>query len=291
VGEEVDVPFLPVAQRHVIFTLPPAIWELVGSDPGVLIEDLFDAASTVIERLFKDRFKRFRVRPGMICVVHYTGRDMKWNPHIHMIVTEGGLTPWGTWKKYAYWPYMKMSAYWKHEVLRRLRFHLRGSLEAKAVIDRQYAMRFKNGTDGYVVKNYRNIKDVRGIGSYLARYVRHPPIGESRILGFDGEGVRIKYEWDNEIHETTLTTERFIEAMLSNIPPKGFQVVRWYGLYSNTVRRWAMAKLTGVRYTPTRLEEYMCSPLKDIQCSSCGGVMEPMVLEYVRHGRWERIIY
>ena len=283
--------FFPVAQRHVIFTLPPAIWELVGSDPGVLIEDLFDAASTVIERLFKDRFKRFRVRPGMICVVHYTGRDMKWNPHIHMIVTEGGLAPKGAWRRHAYWPYMTMSAYWKYEILRRLRFHFRGSLEAKAVIDRQYAMRFKNGTDGSVVKNYRNIKDVRGIGSYLARYVRHPPIGESRILGFDGEGVRIKYEWDNEIHETTLTTERFIEAMLSNIPPKGFQVVRWYGLYSNTVRRWAMAKLTGVRYTPTRLEEYMCSPPMDILCSSCGGVMEPMVIEYVRHGRWERIIY
>ncbi len=255
------------------------------------MKDLFDAARTVIERLFADRFKRFRVRPGMICVVHYTGRDMKWNPHIHMIVTEGGLTLKGAWRKHAYWPYQKMSAYWKYEVLKRLRFHLRGSLDAKAVIDRQWTMSFKNGTEGYVVKNYRDLKDVRGLGSYLARYVRHPPIGESRILGFDGEGVRIKYEWDNAIHETTLTTEVFITAMLSNIPPKWFRVVRWYGLYSNTLHRWAMAKLTGVQYTPTTLDEYMCAPPKDILCPSCGGVMEPMVLEYVRNGRWEMIIY
>ena len=263
----------------------------MGSDPGTLINDLFDAARTVIERLFEDRFGKMRVRPGMILVVHYTGRDMKYNPHIHMIVMEGGLTPWGTWKKYAYWPYMKMSAYWKHEVLRRLRFHLRGSLDAKAVIDRQRRMRFKNGTDGYVVKNYRDLKDVESLGSYLARYVRHPPIGESRILAFDGRGVRIKYEWDNEIHETTLTTERFIEAMLSNIPPKWFRVVRWYGLYSNTFHRWAMAKLTGVRYTPTTLEEFMCDPTGEVTCPTCGGVMEPMVLEYVRNGRWEMIIF
>jgi hypothetical protein len=282
---------LQVDHRHVIFTLPPAIWDLVGNDPETLIDDLFHAARTVIERLFEDRFKRFHVRPGMICVVHYTGRDMKWNPHIHMIVTEGGLTKEGVWRKHAFWPYQKMSAYWKYEVLRRLRFHLRHSLDAKAVIDRQWTMSFKDGTEGYVVKNYRDLKDLKALGSYLARYVRHPPIGESRILGFDGEGVRIKYEWDHEVHETTLTTERFIEAMLWNIPPKWFQVVRRYGLYSNTIHGWAMAKLTGVRYTPTTLDDYMCGPPDEVLCPICGGVMEPMVMEYVRHGRWKTIIY
>jgi len=265
---------------------------LIRLDPQTFVDVLFKAAKRVIERLFEDRFVSMRVRPGMICVVHFTGRDLKWNPHIHMIVTEGGLTPWGEWKKYAYWPYSKMASYWKHEVLTRLRFKLRDSLDAKAAIDRQWTMRFKDGTNGYVVKNYRDVKDVEGIGSYLARYVRHPPIGESRILGFDGERVRIKYEWDNEVHETTVTTERFIEAMLSNIPPKGFKVVRWYGIYSPTLYSCAMARLTGMRYTTTTLDEFMPRlPTREIVCPTCGGVMDPTVLEYVRNGRWEIIVY
>ena len=275
-----------------IFTLPPVVWELVAQDPGALIDDLFEASKRVIERLFEDRFRHMRVRPGMICVVHFTGRDLKWNPHIHMIVTEGGLTPWGEWRAHAFWVYSKVASYWKYEVLTRLRFHLRGSLDAKAAIDRQWTMHFKDGTEGYVVKHYRDLKDVEGLGSYLARYVRHPPIGESRILGFDERRVRIKYEWDNEIHETTVTTERFIEAMLSNIPPKWFRVVRWYGIYSNTQRVAAMESLIEARTMATTLDEFMPGqPRMTVICSTCGGVMDPAVMEYVRYGRWQMKVY
>jgi len=292
VGAEAEGPFLPVDHRHCIFTLPPVVWELIRQDLGTLVDDMFEAAKRVIERLFEDRFRHMRVRPGMICVVHFTGRDLKWNPHIHMIVTEGGLTQWGEWKKHTYWPYAKMASYWKYEVLNRLRFHLRGSLDAKAAIDRQWTMSFKDGTEGYVVKYYRDLKDVKGIGSYLARYVRHPPIGESRILGFDERRVRIKYEWDNEIHETIITTERFIEAMLSNIPPKWFQMVRWYGIYSNTMHGRAMARLQAARVVATTLDEFMHGPpTMKVLCPTCGGVMEPTVMEYVRYGRWQMKVY
>ena len=291
-GRDLVSRMLPADHRHLIFTLTPAVWELVASDPGRLVKDLFDAARRAVERMFEDRFKKLRVRPGIIAVVHFTGRDMKWNPHIHMIVTEGGLTPWGEWKKHAYWPYMKMSAYWKYEVLNRLRFHLRDSLEAKAVVDREWTMSFKDGTNGYVVKHYRDLGDMEGLGSYLARYVRHPPIGESRILGFDDEGVRIRYEWDNEVHETTVTTDDFVRSLLSNIPPKGFHVVRWYGLYSPTHRRWARWMMCGIVTVPTRLESYIDVLSGDeMRCVDCGGVMEPMVLEYVRNGCWEIIIF
>ena len=130
--------------------------------------------------------------------------------------------------------------------------------------------------------------DVEGLGSYPARYVRHPPIGESRILGFDDGGVRIRYEWDNEVHETTVATEDFVGSLLSNIPPKGFRVVRWYGLYSPTLRRWARWRMCGIDTVLTRLESYIDILSGDeMRCAGCGGVMEPMVLEYVRNGRGE----
>ncbi len=291
-GRKLMASILPVDHRHLIFTLTPTVWELVASDPGRLVKDLFEASRRAVERIFEDRFKKMRVRPGIISVVHYTGRDMKWNPHIHMIVTEGGLTPGGAWKEHAYWPYMTVSAYWKYEVLKRLRFHLRDSLDAKAAIDREWTRSFKDGTNGYVVKHYRNLGDMEGLGRYLARYVRHPPIGESRILGYDDDGVRIRYEWDNEVHETTVTTEGFVGSVLSNIPPKGFRVVRRYGLYSTTLSRWARGRFCGVTTSPTTLEMFMNVLSGDeLACPDCGGVMEPMAIEYVRNGRWEIILY
>jgi hypothetical protein len=291
-GRKLMSSILPVDHRHLIFTLPPTVWELVASDPGRLVNDLFEASRRTIERIFEDRFKKERVRPGIISVVHFTGRDMKWNPHIHMIVTEGGLTQGGDWKEHSYWPYMTVSAYWKYEVLSRLRFHLRASLDAKSVIDREWTRSFKDGTSGYVVKHYRDLGDMEGLGSYLARYVRHPPIGESRILGFDDEGVRIRYEWDNDVHETTVSTEDFVRSVLSNIPPKGYRVVRRYGLYSPTLSRWARWMLCGVVSSPTTLEIFMNVLSGDeLACPGCGGVMEPMALEYVRNGRWEIILF
>lgn len=279
--------FLPVPHRHIIFTLPEDLWGLVGAKSDVLIEDMLEASKTVIERLLRDRFKGKKVRIGMISIVHYTGRDMKFNPHIHMLVTEGVLLSNGEWKPHWYFPYMKMCSYWKYEVLKRFRFHCRDSLEIKSIIDRQWKYSFKNGTSGYVVKNFRHILDVKNFGSYLARYVRHPPIGESRLLGFDGEYVKIKYEWDNKIVVTSVSLDRFIGGILSNIPPKGFKIVREYGLYSNVLYRWALMKITGMIFFQTRLDDYSAGVERQVvRCARCKVVMEPILIEYVVHGQW-----
>ena len=176
--------------------------------------------------------------------------------------------------------------------MKRFRFHMKDSLDAKAIIDHQRKQRFKNDTNGYVVKNYRDVLNRKDLGRYLARYVRHPPIGESRILGFDGKNVQIKYEWDNKINKTTITTADFIKAILSNIPPKGFRTVRQYGLYSNTLYRWASAKITGNRYTPTTLDQYIPNLIpKEVRCPNCKGVMKPLAMEYLCHGQWQAIYY
>lgn len=291
-GEKINEPFFPKDCRHVIYTLPGALWDIVGSRAEVLVEDMLDAAKTVIYRLFKDRFRKIRIRPGIICIIHYSGRDMKYNPHIHMLVTEGGLSQIGVWKKHYYWDYQKMNVYWKYEILKRFRFHCKDSLEIKSLIDKQLKMRFKNDTNGYVVKNYRDVLNVKSMGSYLARYVRHPPIGESRILAFNGEEIKIKYEWDNKIHETEININQFIAAILANIPSKGFQVVRHYGLYSNLLYRWAYGKIIPNRLSVKIVGQQVIYPFKfEVVCPKCKGVMEPFQIEYIHQGEWMRLFF
>ena len=142
------------------------------------------------------------------------------------------------------------------------------------------------------MKNYRDILDVKEFGSYLARYIRHPPIGESRLLGFDGQDVKIKYEWDNKLFITDVSIERFIEAILVNISPKGFQEVRYCGLYTNLFYKKAKIVLFGVSIRMTSLDEYYdVEKKKGVFCIKCKVVMELMVLTYLQNERMVRIIF
>ena len=291
-GQAVDEPFLKVDHRHVIFTLPEALWQIVESDPELYVNDMFEAAKAVIGNLFKDKFKLFPVEFGIIEIVHYTGRDMKFNPHIHMLVTEGGLSKKGIWCQHYFWPYGVMNTYWKYEVLTRFARHSKKSFEKRAIIDGQWKYRFNDGTNGFVVKNYRDVLNVKDFGRYLARYVRHPPIGESRILSFDGQQIGIKYEWDNQMFETSVSIENFISSILANIPPKGFNVVRQFGLYCNLHYRWALAKILGLRFTFTTLVTFAPGMIKNgLPCPNCKGRMEPALIEYIREGRRVEIVF
>ena len=278
-GKALTERILEVPHRHIIWTLPGPLWPLIGENPAVYVNDMFQASKKVIERIFAEAFQKLsKLYVGMIAVIHFTGRDLKYNPHIHMLVTEGCITPDGEWHKCYYFPYKKLNSYWKYEVLTRLRLHSRDSLEKKSLIDAQFKRRFaNNGENGYVVKNYRDVLDMKEFGSYLARYVRHPPIGESRILGYNGVTVTIKYEWDNKLFITDVSIEQFISSIISNIPPKGFCEVRYYGMYSPSVYCLAKVSVSSCGFIQTELvlayEHVVC-------CPKCHSKMYVIMIEY-----------
>ena len=72
---------------------------------------------------------------------------------------------------------------------------------------------------------------------YLLKYVSSPPISIRRIDGYDGKNVTYRYEDHRrgEVHETVPATE-FIGRMIQHLPPKGFRMVRYYGIYARPVR-------------------------------------------------------
>ena len=39
--------------------------------------------------MFKKLNKSENFTPGFICVLHTFGRSLQWNPHIHMLISEG----------------------------------------------------------------------------------------------------------------------------------------------------------------------------------------------------------
>jgi hypothetical protein len=149
--KELLTDILDVAYRHLVFTLP---WQLrlpIYDNRDRLLDVLFRAAADAVLSLtagdpaplgkksrqwLAGRTKKKRKRcgrgrkrrpfiPGMIAVLHTFGSDLKWNPHIHMVVTAGGLSLDGTrWvggaKRYLV-PAPLLATEWKLRVIEGIR--------------------------------------------------------------------------------------------------------------------------------------------------------------------------
>lgn len=81
---------LACTHRHCVFTIPEQLRPFFLHNRS-LLNCLFSAVQSVIFRLFSKVNTSKNFTPGFICVLHTFGRDLKWNPHIHCLVTEGGL--------------------------------------------------------------------------------------------------------------------------------------------------------------------------------------------------------
>ena len=79
-----------VQHRHCVFTIARELRPLFLSDRS-LLNCLFSSVNSVVSRMFHKENKSELFTPGFICVLHTFGRDLKWNPHIHCLVSEGGV--------------------------------------------------------------------------------------------------------------------------------------------------------------------------------------------------------
>lgn len=82
---------------HVVFTVPSELNPLFLHDRKSMFTLLFKAASETVLELCADR-KYLGAVPGITAVLHTWGQNLQFHPHVHMIVTGGGLTPEHTWR-------------------------------------------------------------------------------------------------------------------------------------------------------------------------------------------------
>jgi hypothetical protein len=84
---------LPVPYFHVVFTVPDGLNRLFIGNPKAAHPILFEAASRTVLEVAR---RRLRATPGMIAVLHTWTQTLLYHPHVHMIVTGGGLSLDGT---------------------------------------------------------------------------------------------------------------------------------------------------------------------------------------------------
>lgn len=220
-AEQMSSRMFNVTHRHITFTVASELWPMLEANPeGRKV--LFKAANQTLRKVIKGE-------PGIIMVLHPYGKDLKVNYHVHVLVTEGGLTQGEEWVAQPFLNYQALRKIWQYECLTRLRTVLSSTPAIQQVVNRL----FKQYTDGFYVYAEPRVTSGQGIGRYIGRYIRHPAIADTRIVAYDGEQVTFYYEDHAGVrHEETLPVLEFMHGVIRHIPPKHFKMVRYYGLYA-----------------------------------------------------------
>jgi hypothetical protein len=247
-----------------VFTIPEELRSVLDADRS-LLKVLMDAVSNTLQQMVKER--RGAV-PGVVCVLHLYGKDMKLNPHVHVLATEGGLTKKGEWVPVSFLEYGALRRIWQYQLLSMVKRQLPKTWENSCLIDSL----FKRNPEGFYIYAKRRVTKPKRIAAYIGRYLRHPAIAESRISDFNVETnmVTFWYDEDGAKKFVTLSALEFIDRLVRLIPDKNLKLIRYYGLYS----RRTQGKLQKM-LTPLSREKRVVLPKKEVvKCAKCGQTME-----------------
>ena len=228
---------LPVAYFHVVFTVPVSLrLFFTGASRGQSFDALFAAVSESILETAATR----GLRPGVLAVLHTWNQQQGDHPHIHCLVTGGGLSPEGFVHCRRYLVPLKV-----------LRPVFQGKLLAKLqalLREKQLAVARDSGHERLRDASRRewNIDIRRPFGGpeqvvhYFARYVRKIAISDHRLESYDGHTVRFRYRDRTDRNRTktaAIDASTFCRRFLKHVLPPRFVRIRRYGLLSNRVRQ------------------------------------------------------
>ena len=234
---------LPVEYFHVVFTLPAALYPLVLHHPRQLYDLLFRAASQSLLTLAADP-KRLGAQIGVTAILHTWGQNLLFHPHLHCVVTGGGLSPdgsrWIATRSGYLFPVKVLGRLFRGKFLAGLKeAYQAGQLTlGGSVADLAEPAAFGRWLDGlyrqdWVVYAKRPFGGARQVFRYLGRYSHRVAIANSRLLALEDDQVLFHwrdYADDNRLKVMRLTAAEFIRRFLLHVLPKRFVRIRHYGL-------------------------------------------------------------
>ena len=218
-----------VKHRHIVFTIPEELRKFFGIDRQRL-KILPKCAARAVTSWMHSLNKKEEFTPGIVTVIHTFGRDLKWNPHVHMMVTEGGKGNITEWRHIRHISYESLRKRWQKILLDEVTSISGNTKEMKLLKNKLYEEKDK----GFYVYAKTEIKSAKTAAKYVGRYVGRPAIAESRILKYDGKNVTYKYtrHEDNKVIVETVHVYEFIKRIIRHIPEKNFKMIRYFGIYS-----------------------------------------------------------
>ena len=224
---------LPTRYFHVVFTLPQELRAIVRYNREALYAMLFGAASQTLLALSRDP-RRLGALPAITMVLHTWTRELLFHPHIHAVVSAGGLAPDGT-----RWVPTRNDYLFPVKVLAKLfRAKLRAALiegltsgvvtlppdSAPDVLDQLRAALYRTDWVVYAKAPFGGAEQVY---AYLGRYTHRVGIANARLRAMDERGVTFATRGGGQC---TLAGVDFLRRFVEHVLPKGFTRIRHYGL-------------------------------------------------------------
>jgi hypothetical protein len=259
---------------HVVFTVPSEFHEFFELNYRMASGLFFGAVAETLELFQRNDWK---MRGGFFGVLHTWGRALTWHPHIHLLVSAGGVRPdgrWGAARSNYLFPVKALSKVFRGVMLRRIEA-LDTSREVRwpaglAALEERRDWRLKLAAKSWNVFSRPTLGNTRRVVRYLARYTSRIAISNQRITGVDEQRETVSFEWKDyrdggRTKEMELGGAEFIRRFTRHLVPKGLRRIRYFGLLSG--RNQSVADLPGA---PGRsVAERSLPPARPV-CTRCG---------------------
>lgn len=255
----------------------------------LLLPDLRNVLFTSSADVIMEWFREHGVLPAVISVLHTFGRDLKFHPHIHMVVTAGGMSlkTRNQWIKQEFIPYDMLRQRWQTKLLISLK-----AIVPHDVLEELFSMEW------YVNVGLK-LENARSTVGYVGRYARKPVLAETRMVGYDGMMVTFLYlDFNSGTNvKWTLLAETFVSLLIQHIPPRRFRMIRYYGLIANKGKKKWRELLDGIvfrarrtiRIIGWRMKRILSGGRDPLLCRLCGA--EKILVEWAfRNTAGEMII-
>ena len=271
---------LDLPHFHLVFTLPAELRFLAKQYPAKVYGAFFRAATRALLKLFRTRLK---ATPGLMMVLHTWTRELTFHPHLHVLVTAGGLALDGSGlvhsgKNYLF-PVEMMGAVFRGKMLNAL-----GALQKEgafpAVPEAFYARRMAMVSDlSWVVYAKKPFRHSSHVVAYLARYTHRVGIANSRLLEVTPDQVTFATKHGKA---ATVDPVEFLHRLVQHVLPPGFHKIRHAGLYGSIqaggLLERARAFVGTCRNPRKEPSELARLELASRTCPVCGGTLRKTAL-------------
>ena len=182
---------LDVRHFHAVFTIPSELNQIVMQNPATLYRILFKTTADTIRELASDP-NYLGIVPGFTSILHTWGQNLSFHPHVHMVITGGGMIPEDKWKsagKKFFLPVKVLSRLFRGKFLSELiKLYDNGSVIYRGKNGNKVSHQtFNNLMTTCYAKDWcvyckKPFKGTNGVFAYLGRYTHRVAISNNRIL-------------------------------------------------------------------------------------------------------------
>lgn len=266
---------------HIITTVPHELNEIALHNKKIFYNVLFKATSESILELSNDP-KWLGAKVGITSILHTWGQTMEFHPHIHSIVTGGGIkdNKWINCNKEYLFKVQVLSSLFRGKFLglliqEKIKFPKKLEyLSDKKAFNKFLEPLYKKQWITYIEAPKGSPENVI---EYVGRYAFRVAISNYRIKNIDDNNVTFEYKDykdDSKIKEATITGIEFIRRFLMHVLPDYFTKIKHYGLLTNRSKK-STIKLCRILigqiiFSNFTSEKIIKRKLIEFECKECG---------------------